>query len=136
MGTVISPHHLQRIEGMVSRTKGKILEGGKRMRGKSQLDGFDFSLGSFFSPTVVSDISIEDELWQEEVFGPVVVIKRFSVSNLLLRAGGILLTEAGPVRRHCPSQCEQIRAWSRNLDVRFIKSSLCGERNSSRPLLG
>lgn len=79
MGTVISLRHLQRIEGMMERTAGKVVIGGERMDGQSALDGHDFSLGSFFPPTVVTDVSVEDELWQEEVFGPVVVVKRFSV---------------------------------------------------------
>jgi acyl-CoA reductase-like NAD-dependent aldehyde dehydrogenase len=80
MGSVISPRHLQRIEGMIKRCTGKILVGGERMLGRSALDGFDFSRGSFFPPTIITNINIEDELWQEEVFGPVVVVKRFSVS--------------------------------------------------------
>ncbi|KAF8827026.1 hypothetical protein HHX47_DHR5000876 [Lentinula edodes] len=78
MGSVISLRQLERIEAMVERTQGRILEGGKRMSGISDLDGFDFSGGSFFPPTVITDISVEDELWQEEVFGPVVVVKRFT----------------------------------------------------------
>ncbi|KAJ3847353.1 aldehyde dehydrogenase domain-containing protein [Lentinula lateritia] len=78
MGSVISLRQLERIEAMVKRTQGRIIEGGQRMSGISDLDGFDFSGGSFFPPTVITDISVEDELWQEEVFGPVVVVKRFT----------------------------------------------------------
>ncbi|KAJ3560435.1 hypothetical protein NP233_g10840 [Leucocoprinus birnbaumii] len=77
MGTVISTDHLKRIEDMVMRTSGKITIGGGRMTGTSDLDGFDFSTGSFYSPTVIVDIETEDELWKEEVFGPVVVVRRF-----------------------------------------------------------
>lgn len=79
MGSVISGRELDRIEGMVGRTRGRVLEGGERMSGVSELDGFDFSGGSFFPPTVVTDVGVEDELWREEVFGPVVVVKRFTV---------------------------------------------------------
>ena len=79
MGTVISFQHLQRIEEMVKRSSGSIVIGGTRMLGASELDGFDFSRGSFFPPTIVSDINSTDELWKEEVFGPVVVMRRFSV---------------------------------------------------------
>ncbi|KXN89547.1 NAD/NADP-dependent betaine aldehyde dehydrogenase [Leucoagaricus sp. SymC.cos] len=77
MGTVISMNHLKRIEEMVMHTSGKIILGGGRMTGTSDLDGFDFSSGSFYSPTVIVDIEIEDELWQEEIFGPVVVVRKF-----------------------------------------------------------
>ncbi|KAJ3732863.1 aldehyde dehydrogenase domain-containing protein [Lentinula guzmanii] len=78
MGSIISVSQLERIEAMVGRTKGRIIVGGRRMTGVSDLDGFDFSGGSFFPPTVVTDISLDDELWQEEVFGPVVVVKKFT----------------------------------------------------------
>lgn len=80
MGTVISHSHLERIERSVHRTRGKVVTGGQRMTGVSGLDGFDFSQGAFFPPTVVTEIPLEDELWREEIFGPVVVIRKFSVS--------------------------------------------------------
>jgi acyl-CoA reductase-like NAD-dependent aldehyde dehydrogenase len=80
MGSIISLRHLKRVEGMIERRKsGNIVAGGERMVGKSTLDGFDFSEGSFFPPTIIQDIDIEDDLWREEIFGPVVVTKRFSV---------------------------------------------------------
>jgi acyl-CoA reductase-like NAD-dependent aldehyde dehydrogenase len=79
MGTVISSRHLQRIESMINRTGGKIIAGGERMLGKSELDAFDFSKGCFFPPTIISEINSDDELWKEEVFGPVVVVRSFSV---------------------------------------------------------
>ncbi|KAH7911552.1 aldehyde dehydrogenase domain-containing protein [Hygrophoropsis aurantiaca] len=79
MGSVISPRHLERIINMVnSRNGGNILVGGGRMLGKSTLDGFDFSRGSFFAPTIIADVDIRYELWQEEIFGPVVVVKKFT----------------------------------------------------------
>ncbi|THV08327.1 aldehyde dehydrogenase [Dendrothele bispora CBS 962.96] len=78
MGTVISLRHLRRIEEMMQRAKGEVVIGGQRMSGKSDLDGFDFTNGNFFAPTVVVNVDREDELWKEEIFGPVVVVKRFS----------------------------------------------------------
>lgn len=83
MGTVISPRQLERIETLVQRTKtgaGRILVGGKRLTGLSALDQFDFSKGSFFPPTVIDNVSTEHDLWREEIFGPVVVVKKFQVS--------------------------------------------------------
>lgn len=83
MGSIISEHHLKRIETILARrVSSTVLAGGERLAGKSSLDGFDFSEGNFLPPTVITDVNIEDELWQEEVFGPVVVVKRFSVSVL------------------------------------------------------
>ncbi|KZT36851.1 aldehyde dehydrogenase [Sistotremastrum suecicum HHB10207 ss-3] len=82
MGTVISTRHLDRIHSMVSRTKGTVLVGGSPMQGPSPLDGFELSKGSFYPPTVISDVSLNDELWTEEVFGPVVVLQRFRSDNV------------------------------------------------------
>lgn len=66
---------------MVKRAakKATILTGGEPLSGTSELDGFDFSRGSFYPPTIITDIETSDEIWQEEVFGPVVVVKRFTV---------------------------------------------------------
>jgi acyl-CoA reductase-like NAD-dependent aldehyde dehydrogenase len=82
MGSVISPEHLGRMEKMIQAhgKDGTLVAGGERMTGVSELDGFDFSKGSFFPPTVITDISTESPLWTEEIFGPVVVITRFSVN--------------------------------------------------------
>lgn len=52
------------------------------MTGTSDLDGFEFSRGCFYPPTVLEDVGTQDELWREEVFGPVVVVKKFEVCNL------------------------------------------------------
>ena len=82
MGTVISMRQLDRIEALVQRGVGKILAGGRRMTGASALDGYDFSKGAFFPPTVITDVPTEDDLWREEIFGPVVVVSRFSVRLL------------------------------------------------------
>ncbi|EIM87936.1 aldehyde dehydrogenase [Stereum hirsutum FP-91666 SS1] len=79
MGTVISPLHLSRIHKMVSSRSSstKLLAGGEPMTGASDLDGFEFSRGCFYPPTVLENVGTEDELWKEEVFGPVVVVKKF-----------------------------------------------------------
>ena len=84
MGTVISMHHLKRIDAMVKQASktASIVAGGEQMIGTSELDGFDFSKGSFYPPTVITEVETTDEIWQEEVFGPVVVVKRFEVRNV------------------------------------------------------
>jgi acyl-CoA reductase-like NAD-dependent aldehyde dehydrogenase len=80
MGTVISPKHLERIGTMIAKSKGRVVIGGSRLVGRSQLDNYDLAQGSFFAPTIVADVGLDDELWREEVFGPVVVVQKFRVS--------------------------------------------------------
>ncbi|KAJ7653484.1 aldehyde dehydrogenase [Mycena rosella] len=85
MGTVISERHLARIQTMLDKSlepgKGTILTGGQRLTGKSELDNFDFDRGSFYAPTVITDVDTSNDLWREEIFGPVVVAKRFSTED-------------------------------------------------------
>ena len=83
MGTVINEKAIERIEAMLqSDSKAKILAGGKRLTGKSALDQYEFSRGSFFPPTVVTNVSTQSALWREEVFGPGdVAAFKFSGSN-------------------------------------------------------
>ncbi|KAH9170362.1 aldehyde dehydrogenase [Lactarius sanguifluus] len=82
MGSVISTHHLQRIHSMVeTRNSGTILTGGEPLKDRSSLDGFNFSRDSFYPPTVITDVSLEDALWKEEVFGPVVVLRKFETER-------------------------------------------------------
>ena len=81
MGTVINEKAIERIESMLqSDSNAKILAGGKRLTGTSALDQYDFSRGSFFPPTIVSNVSTQSALWREEVLGPVVVVRQFKVS--------------------------------------------------------
>lgn len=82
MGPVISEHHLTRIEGILGRMQAKVLCGGHRLTGASPLDGFDYGRGSFLAPTIIEDVESTDELWQEEVFGPVIVVRRFKVRSV------------------------------------------------------
>ena len=65
-----------------SRTSGKVVVGGIPMSGTSALDGHDFSRGNFYPPTVIVNVSTQDDIWKEEIFGPVVVVKRFRVRSL------------------------------------------------------
>ncbi|KAG8725042.1 hypothetical protein FRC09_009642 [Ceratobasidium sp. 395] len=80
IGPLISEASLDKTEQFLSRLSPhtKILTGGKRLTDPSPLDGFSRSSGNFFPPTVVADVKTSDELWQEEVFGPVVALTRFT----------------------------------------------------------
>ena len=79
MGSLISSAHRDRVHALVSRTTAKVLAGGYIMEGASPLDGFDLSKGAFYPPTVISGVDMNDKLWTEEVFGPVVVVQKFRV---------------------------------------------------------
>jgi betaine-aldehyde dehydrogenase/5-carboxymethyl-2-hydroxymuconic-semialdehyde dehydrogenase len=68
--TTVSPlihaDHLERVDGFVRRAEGRIVRGGKR------LDGL------FYEPTLIEPTSNDDEIVQNEVFGPVLTYQTFS----------------------------------------------------------
>jgi 1-pyrroline dehydrogenase len=69
MGPVISKDQQERILGFLERAEGAtVLTGG----------GTNGDRGFFVQPTIVTDVSQEDEIVQKEVFGPVVTVQRFS----------------------------------------------------------
>ncbi len=69
MGPVISKDQQDRILGFLERAEGAtVLTGG----------GTNGDHGFFVQPTIVTDVSQDDEIVQKEVFGPVVTVQRFS----------------------------------------------------------
>jgi 1-pyrroline dehydrogenase len=70
MGPVISHDQQERILGFLDRAEGAtVLTGGDT--------GGDAS-GYFVSPTILTDVAQDDEIVQNEVFGPVVTVQKFA----------------------------------------------------------
>ncbi|KAF4143943.1 Aldehyde dehydrogenase family [Phytophthora infestans] len=71
MGTIISEPHLLRIHAMVERARqdGATVRCGGR--GATDLKGY------FYEPTVITDVTSDMEIVQQEVFGPVVAAYSF-----------------------------------------------------------
>jgi acyl-CoA reductase-like NAD-dependent aldehyde dehydrogenase len=72
MGPVISQDQQQRILGFLERAKGATVLTGGNSNGNS---------GYFVSPTIVTDVKQDDEIVQNEVFGPVVTVQKFADDN-------------------------------------------------------
>jgi 1-pyrroline dehydrogenase len=69
MGPLISRDQQERVLGFLERAEGAtVLTGGSTARDR----------GYFVSPTIVTDVSQDDEIVQDEVFGPVVTVQRFA----------------------------------------------------------
>jgi betaine-aldehyde dehydrogenase len=77
MGSVVSATQLERISGFVERAKGY---GATIKIGGEVID----QPGSWYSPTVVTDIAQDSEIIQNEVFGPVVTVQQFSDEDTAL----------------------------------------------------
>jgi len=69
MGPVITKDQQERILGFLERAKSAtVLTGG----------GTNGSKGWFVNPTIVTDVKQDDEIVQNEVFGPVVTVQKFA----------------------------------------------------------
>jgi betaine-aldehyde dehydrogenase len=73
MGPIISPVHLDRIEGYIEAGKS---EGAKLLCGGNRLGGA-LASGNFLAPTIFDHTSPEMRIVQEEIFGPVLVVQAF-----------------------------------------------------------
>ncbi|PNS14544.1 Aldehyde dehydrogenase [Sphaceloma murrayae] len=93
MGPIVSKRQLENVERLVesAREEGlKVVVGGERMTGKSELDGTDLSKGYYYPPTLVeaADSSMDvtkSRIWREEVFGPVIVLQPFETEQEAIR---------------------------------------------------
>ena len=86
MGPLISSRQIERVERLVvdaqKLNQALPLVGGNRMLGRSSIDGFDFSNGYFYEPTVLVSPEVKNSItqtsiWREEAFGPVIVVATF-----------------------------------------------------------
>ncbi len=70
MGSLIAPGQVDKVAGMVERARAgaEIVVGGHRPE----------RLGAFYEPTVIAAPEQRSEIVQDEVFGPVVTVQRFS----------------------------------------------------------
>ncbi|MBM7645902.1 succinate-semialdehyde dehydrogenase/glutarate-semialdehyde dehydrogenase [Scopulibacillus daqui] len=74
LGPLINESSLNNVERLLRDAKEKgarVLTGGKRIKSAAHMNGY------FFAPTVVSDVTLDMKLTQEEIFGPVAPILSF-----------------------------------------------------------
>ena len=81
-GPLNNASQLARVSGFIERTPNhaRVVTGGEKVSG----DGY------FYSPTIVADLKQDDEMIQNEIFGPVITVQRFSDEDEALRwANGV-----------------------------------------------
>jgi len=81
-GPLNNPAQLARVAGFVDRapSHAEVRTGGRRLGDR----------GYFYAPTVVSGLRQDDEMIQDEIFGPVVTVQRFSSEDEAIRwANGV-----------------------------------------------
>jgi len=81
-GPLNNPAQLARVEGFVQRAPGhaRVVTGGHRVGER----------GFCFAPTVIAGLRQDDEMIQDEIFGPVITVQQFSAESEALRwANGV-----------------------------------------------
>jgi betaine-aldehyde dehydrogenase len=89
-GPLNNADQLARVTGFLSRVPGhaKVVTGGERVG----------EAGYFFAPTVVDGLRQDDEMIQNEVFGPVITVQTFTdEADALAKANGVRYGLAGSV---------------------------------------
>jgi betaine-aldehyde dehydrogenase len=68
-GPINNPNQLRHVSGLVERTPdhARVVTGGKQAGDR----------GYFYEPTVIADVTQDDELIKTEIFGPVITVQRF-----------------------------------------------------------
>jgi aldehyde dehydrogenase (NAD+) len=84
VGPLINKKALDKVEKFVTDAKNRFAHrgGGKLVYGGSpMLEPTEDTHGWFFEPTIFDSVDINDELMQEEIFGPVVAVTTFNNIN-------------------------------------------------------
>ncbi|OZD68981.1 aldehyde dehydrogenase [Rhodococcus sp. 06-1059B-a] len=81
-GPVINDAAANRIMGMIERARSD--SGGHVVTGGNRLEG-EYASGYYIEPTVVADVNPNSEIAQEEVFGPVLSMLRFTGDDAALQ---------------------------------------------------
>ncbi|MFC4767764.1 aldehyde dehydrogenase family protein [Effusibacillus consociatus] len=82
VGAVISSSHEKVIDGYV---KLAVEEGGEILYGGKRPEGPEFEKGNWYMPTIIGNVTNNMRVAQEEIFGPVVVVIKFSDENDVIR---------------------------------------------------
>jgi acyl-CoA reductase-like NAD-dependent aldehyde dehydrogenase len=130
VGPLIHPQQLERVQGYVERAveKGaKILWGGK-LHEAGDL---------YYAPTMLSDVNQEDEIVQEEVFGPVLTLQAFeSDEQVIAMANGTKYGLGGVCfgkQLHARQIANQVKTgfiWVNSFGIRDLAAPFGGCKNS------
>lgn len=75
VGSMIHEDHLNQVLSFIDTG---VSEGGTLLAGGSRLDTGEYAAGFFVEPTVIDGVGKNDTIFQEEIFGPVLAITRFT----------------------------------------------------------
>jgi betaine-aldehyde dehydrogenase len=115
VGSMISASHAGKVAGYIDRARdagNKLVVGGERLTPGAGLSD------NFVTPTIFSDVRPGDELFKEEVFGPVLSVTRFRTPDEAIEMAN--LTEYGLANTIWTSNLETAMSASRRLESGIV----------------
>jgi len=132
VGPLIHPQHFERVDGFVQRAiqdGATLVYGGKR----------NASLGGlYYEPTLFTDVAEDAELYQKEVFGPVLIFDTFSTeeeaiqkaNNTEYGLAAIIFTQDEARAERVSAQVQSGLVWVNCFYVRDLAQPFGGVKNS------
>lgn len=135
MGALVNEGHLASVQGFVDRG---IQQGAKLRIGGKRLTGGIYDKGSFYPPTVFEDVAPDMELFQEEVFGPVLAVTRYSTMDEAVELanatrfglGAAIFSEDIRTIYHVADRLDAGTVWMNCVSKSNIETPFGGNRNS------
>ncbi len=132
VGALVHPEHYEKVMSYVEigKTEGRLVAGGGRPEG--------FDTGNFVQPTVFADVGVDAQIFQEEIFGPVVAITPFdSEEEALELANGVryglaayLWTNDLKRAHNFAHDIEAGMVWLNSNNVRDLRTPFGGDKAS------
>ena len=130
VGPIIHPKQVERVQGFVQRALGR---GAKLLWGGATADAG----GQYFQPTMVSGLRQDDEIVQNEVFGPVLTLQTFANDDEAVALangtdyglGGVCYGEA----EHATALAQRVRTgfiWVNSFGIRDLEAPFGGIKRS------
>ncbi|MDR0886604.1 MAG: aldehyde dehydrogenase family protein [Clostridiales Family XIII bacterium] len=135
MGSLVSEEHLQTVQGFVDRA----ISGGAKLRtGGSRLTGGIYDQGSYYPPTIFEDVTRDMEIFQEEVFGPVLSVTRYQTLDEAIELanatrfalGAAIFSENFRKLYHAAKKVDAGTIWLNCSSKSNIETPFGGNRNS------
>ncbi len=135
MGPLISADHLAKVEGYVKIAKdegAKLLFGGTRPTDPALQDGF------FYMPTLFTECENDMRIVQEEVFGPVITVERFTTEEEVIeRANDTIYGLSAGFWTRDADRIERVSkalrfgtVWANDFNVYFVQAPWGGYKQS------